>query len=91
MKGPKEFWVKGVTAHEIEVVNSIHVIEKSAYDARLNVHQDLSVRYELTLAYYKKAVKTLKYIAGSTPGPEESFELENKTASINCLKELGEI
>lgn len=32
-KKPREFWIKGSIAHEFEVVNSIHVIEKSAYDA----------------------------------------------------------
>lgn len=29
---PWVFWIKGVTAHEFEVVNSIKVIEKTAYD-----------------------------------------------------------
>ncbi len=28
----REFWIKGETCHEFEVVNAIHVIEKSVAD-----------------------------------------------------------
>ncbi len=36
------------------------------------------------------AVAALKYIANSTPGPEQTFEIENKLAAQKALKEIGE-
>lgn len=46
--------------------------------------------YKLGKERYDLAVKALKYIANSTPSPDQTFEIENKLAAQKALKELGE-
>jgi hypothetical protein len=43
-------------------------------------------RYDVLQAKLNKAVEALKCIANSIPGPEQTFELENKRIAQYALK-----
>lgn len=64
-------------------------LEEWKKECRNLIHKELETSYAFAKLKIKskKLVEALEYIAGSCPGPEESFENENKLAAKKALTE----